>query len=119
MLRSQNQFNLLIKNIRSGVALIDDTGKFTVVNPSFLRMFGLKDDETINNVNDKNWNDWQVFESDGTLLHVDEHPVRKVFLTGKAVRDKLVGVRLRLAEISFGCLLVRIQCLDQMELSNQ
>jgi len=40
MLRSQNQFNLLIKNIRSGVALIDDTGKFTVVNPSFLRMFG-------------------------------------------------------------------------------
>jgi len=42
----------------------------------------------------KNWNDWQVFESDGTLLHVDEHPVRKVFLTGKAVRDKLVGVRL-------------------------
>jgi PAS domain S-box-containing protein len=94
MLRSQNQFNLLIKNIRSGVVLIDDTGKFTVVNPSFLWMFGLKDDETINNVNDKNWNDWQVFESDGTLLHVDEHPVRKVFLTGKAVRDKLVGVRL-------------------------
>ena len=94
MLQSQNQFNLVIKNIRSGVALIDDTGKFTVVNPSFLRMFGLKDDETINNVNDKNWNDWQVFESDGTLLHVDEHPVRKAAITGKLVRDKLVGVRL-------------------------
>lgn len=94
MLPSQNQFNLLILNIKSGVALIDDTGKFTVVNPSFLRMFGLKDDETIINVNDKNWSDWQVFESDGTLLHVDEHPVRKAAITGKPVKDKLIGVRL-------------------------
>ena len=94
MLQSQNQFNLLIKNIRSGVALIDSTGTFTVVNPSFLQMFGLKDDETLKNVNDKNWNDWQVFESDGTLLHIDEHPVRKAAITGKPVRDKLVGVRL-------------------------
>ena len=94
MLQGQNQFNLLLKNIRSGVALIDDAGKFTVVNPSFLRMFGLNDDETINNVNDKNWNDWQVFESDGTLLHVDEHPVRKAAITGKPVKDKLVCVRL-------------------------
>ena len=94
LLQSQNQFNLLIKNIRSGVALIDDKGSFTVVNPSFLRMFGLKKDETINNVNDKNWNDWQVFESDGTLLQVDEHPVRKAAITGRPVKDKLVGVRL-------------------------
>ncbi len=94
MLQSQDRFNLLIKNIRSVVALIDDTGKFTVVNPSFLRMFGLKNDETINNVNDKNWNDWQVFESDGTLLHVDEHPVRKAAITGKPVKNKLVCVRL-------------------------
>jgi PAS domain S-box-containing protein len=95
MLEIQNQFDLLIKNIRSGVALIDSTGTFTVVNPSFLQMFGLKDDETIKNVNDNNWNDWQVFESDGTtLLQIDEHPVRKAAITGKPVRDKLVGVRL-------------------------
>jgi PAS domain S-box-containing protein len=76
------------------MALIDSTGMFTVVNPSFLQMFGLKNDETIKNVNDKNWNDWLVFESDGTLLHIDEHPVRKAAITGKPVRDKLVGVRL-------------------------
>jgi PAS domain S-box-containing protein len=94
MFQSQNQFNLLIKNIRSGMALIDSTGTFTIVNPSFLQMFGLKNDETIKNVNDKNWNDWQVFERDGTLLPIDEHPVRKAAITGKPVRDKLVGVKL-------------------------
>ncbi|MDQ5986581.1 MAG: Adaptive-response sensory-kinase SasA [Syntrophus sp. SKADARSKE-3] len=92
--RSENRLNILIKNIKSGVSLIDDTGKFSIVNPTFLQMFGLKDGETIKSVNDQNWGDWQVFESDGTLLHVDEHPVRKVVLTGKSVVNKFVGVRL-------------------------
>ena len=92
--RSENRLNVLIENVKSGVALIDDTGKFGIVNPAFLLMFGLEDRETIKSINDQNWGDWQVFESDGTLLHVDEHPVRKVALTGKAVIDKLVGVRL-------------------------
>lgn len=91
--QSRNHFSTLIRNIRSGVALVDGTGEFTVVNPSFLRMFGLKDDETIENVNEQNWSSWQLLESDGTLLPVSEHPIRKAAATGKAVSNKLVGVR--------------------------
>ncbi len=93
--KSQNQFKTLIRNLSSGVALIDEYGKFTVVNPAFLRMFGLSEDQSdIKNINDQNWGEWQVFEEDGTLLHVDDHPVRKAAMTGKPVQNKLVGVML-------------------------
>ncbi len=93
--KSQNQFRTLIRNLSSGVALVDEHGKFTIVNPAFLRMFGLsKDQSDIKNVNDQNWGEWQVFDEDGALLHVDDHPVRKAAMTGKPVQNKLVGVRL-------------------------
>jgi len=36
---------------------------------------------------------WRVFDEREALLDVDEHPVRKAAVTGKAVRNKLVGVR--------------------------
>jgi PAS domain S-box-containing protein len=93
--KSENQFRVLIDNLSSGVALVDEHGKFTIYNPAFLQMFGLfEDPSNIKNVNDQNWSDWQVFGEDGTLLHVDDHPVRKAAMTGKPVSNKLVGVRL-------------------------
>ncbi|RQW81060.1 MAG: PAS domain S-box protein [Methanothrix sp.] len=93
--KSENRFKVLIDNLSSGVALIDENGKFTIYNPAFLQMFGLlKDSFDIKNVNDQNWDDWKVFEGDGTLMHVDEHPVRKAALTGKPVRNKPICVRL-------------------------
>ena len=93
--KSENQFKVLIDNLSSGVALVDEHGKFTIYNPAFLQMFGLfEDPSNIKNVNDQNWSDWQVFGEDGTLLHVDDHPVRKAAMTGKPVSNKLVGVKL-------------------------
>jgi PAS domain S-box-containing protein len=91
----EDRFRVLIENLRSGVALIDESGQFSVYNSSFLRLFGLSKDSDIMSVNNQKWSDWKVYEEDGkTLLHVDEHPVRKVAMTGKPVRNKLVGVRL-------------------------
>ncbi len=92
--KSEGQFKALIENLSSGVALVDESSKFTIYNPAFLKMFGLSEDTDIKNVNDQNWSDWQVYEEDGTLLHVDNHPVRKAAMTGKPIRNKLVGVRL-------------------------
>jgi PAS domain S-box-containing protein len=91
---SEARFRILTTNLSSGVALIDEDGKFALYNPAFLTMFGLTEDRSVRNVNDQNWGDWQVFEPDGTLLHLDDHPVRRAALTGQAVRNKLVGVRL-------------------------
>ncbi len=93
--KSRDQFTALIQNVNSGVALIDEQGKFLIVNPMFMRLFGLADDpDSILNVNSQDWSAWQVFAEDGTLLHVDDHPIRKAALTGQAVRNKLVGMRL-------------------------
>jgi PAS domain S-box-containing protein len=92
--QSETCFRILTTNLSSGVALIDEDGKFALYNPAFLTMFGLAEDSSTRSVNDHNWGDWQVFEEDGTLLDVDDHPVRKAVLTGQAVRNKLVGVRL-------------------------
>lgn len=91
--QSEERFRVLIANLSSGVALIDQDGKFAVHNTAFLRMFGLPEDTTINNVNDRHWAEWQVYDEDGSLLDVDEHPVRKAALTGEPVHGKLVGVR--------------------------
>ena len=90
---SRNQFAVLTHNVNTGVALIDDEGKFVIVNPAFLRLFDLPSESDLRNVNDRDWGQWRVFGEDGELLDVDEHPVRKAALTGKAVRDSLVAVK--------------------------
>ncbi|MDD5657642.1 MAG: PAS domain-containing protein, partial [Elusimicrobia bacterium] len=87
------RFRILTENLASGVALIDDAGRFVIVNPAFLEIFELPKRSDIRNVNDRNWADWKVFEESGALLDVDEHPVRKAARTGEAVRNRLVGVR--------------------------
>jgi PAS domain S-box-containing protein len=93
LLQSRNQFRVLTQNIDAGVALVDEHGQFAIVNPVFLRLFDLPDGSSIKNVNDCDWVKWQVFEENGELVHVDEHPVRKAVLTNRAVRDRLVGVK--------------------------
>ncbi len=90
--RSEAQFKALFQNLHSAVALIDEQGKFSIVNPSFPRMFDLVENTEINNVNDSDWSQWLVFDKLGGLLEVDEHPVGKAVMTGSAVRDKLVNI---------------------------
>ncbi len=91
--QSADQFRTLIKNVNSGVALVDEDGRFTVVNPSFMQIFGLDSELDILNVNSQDWSRWEVYGEDGKLLHVDDHPVRKVAMTGKPVKDQLVELR--------------------------
>jgi PAS domain S-box-containing protein len=92
--KNEKLLKTVLDNVNSGVALIDETGKFSVYNPLFLKLFGLSQDSTVKNVNDQNWADWKVYNEDGSLLHVDDHPVRKAAITGKKVDQKLVGVKL-------------------------
>ncbi len=90
---SEQLFRVLFQNLQSAVALVNEHGEFTIINQSFLRVFDLADDSNIKNVNDRDWSQWQVFDEQGALLDVDEHPVRKVALTGRPVRDQLVAVK--------------------------
>ncbi len=101
----EERFRVLTDNLSSGVALIDESGNFAQFNPAFLKMFGLADDALANDpladdpsgiedINDQNWADWQVFDEDGALLDVDDHPIRKAARTRKPIRNKLVNVRL-------------------------
>ncbi len=90
---SENQFRVLTENLQSAVALIDDQGRFSIVNRSFLRLFDISVDADIKNVNDRDWSLWQVFDEQGVLLDVDEHPVRRAARTRRPVKDKLVAVR--------------------------
>ncbi len=91
--RTNENFRVLTQNLSSGVALIDEHGRFSIVNAAFLRIFELPEESDIKNVNDRNWADWKVFDENGTLLDVDEHPVRKAAITGKPVLNQLVSVR--------------------------
>jgi PAS domain-containing protein len=90
---NEQQFRVLIQNLKSAVALINESGEFAIVNQAFLRIFELNDDSSILNVNEHDWSKWKVFDEEGLLLDVDEHPVRKAALTGTPVRDKLVAVK--------------------------
>ena len=90
---SEKQFKVLTENVESAVALIDESGAFSIVNSSFLGIFDIPPDATILNVNDRDWSQWQVFDERGTLLEVDEHPVRKAALTRTVVKNQLVAVK--------------------------
>ncbi len=93
--QSEDRFRVLTNNLSSGVALIDEFGKFVLYNPAFLKMFGLVNDSSnIMDINDQKWADWQVFDEDGALFDVDYHPLRLAALTGESVRNKLVSVKL-------------------------
>ncbi len=88
------EFEVLIEELHSGVALIDAGGRFTLYNHRFLEMFGLARDADVENVNSQNWAAWQVLDEDGRLLAVDEHPVRQAARTRRPVHGRLVAVRL-------------------------
>ena len=90
---SEEQFRVLTQNLQSGVALIDGRGSFIIVNTSFLRMFDLSPDADILNINSRDWSLWQVFNENGALLDIDEHPVRKAALTRTAMKNRLIAVR--------------------------
>jgi PAS domain S-box-containing protein len=92
VLQNEQLLHSIIENVSSGVALIDETGKFEVYNPVFLKLFGLSPDATIKNVNDQDWSQWQVFDENKNLLQVDDHPVRKAAITGKLVKNQLVAM---------------------------
>lgn len=90
---SERQFRVLTQNLRSAVALINKQGEFAIVNQTFLRMFDLPENASIKNVNDRDWSQWQVFDEQGALLEVDDHPVRHAALTLSRVQDRLVAVK--------------------------
>jgi len=90
--KSKIQFQVLMNNLKSGVALVDETGQFSLVNPAFMKMFGLDEEMDIFNVNSQNWDKWKVYGEDNNLLKLDEHPVRKSILTGETVENQLVSV---------------------------
>jgi len=90
---SENQFGVLVQNLQTAVALVNEHGEFKIVNQAFLRTFDLPDDANVKNVNDRDWSQWQVLDESGSLLAVDEHPVREAALKGSHVRDKLVAVK--------------------------
>jgi len=94
LLKNEKLLKSVLDNVNSGVALIDEAGRFTLYNPLFLKLFGLSEDSNIKNVNDQNWAEWRVFNEDGTLLQVDDHPVRKAANSGKRIDQQLVGVKL-------------------------
>lgn len=94
LLRDEDVFTSILENLNLGVALINKEGMFVSYNKMFLTLFGLSEESTIKNVNDQNWAEWQVFDENLNLFHVDDHPVRKAAITGKMVKNQLAGVRL-------------------------
>ena len=90
---SEQQFRVLIQNLVSAVALVNECGEFTIVNKAFLRLFDLDEQAGILNLKSRDWGHYRVFDEQGRLLDPDEHPVRKAILTGIAVKDALVAMQ--------------------------
>ena len=89
----EEELRVLAHNLVSAVALINARGELSIVNKSFLDIFDLDEHSSILNINSRDWSQWRVFDENGRLLDVDEHPVRQAVLTRLAVRDKLVAMQ--------------------------
>ena len=90
--KKENLFNSFLENLNTALALIDESGKYVLFNQAFLKLFGLSKESTIKDLNDQDWSKWHIFNTNFEKLHVDEHPVRKALITGKPVKDQLIGV---------------------------
>ena len=75
--RNEEQLLVLIENLRSAVALIDETGKFVLFNPAFLRIFGLSSESDILNINSQDWGRWKVYGEDGKTIRRRGSPRKK------------------------------------------
>jgi PAS domain S-box-containing protein len=93
LLRKENFTDSFLASVNSGLAVIDKKGNVGFTNPAFLKLFGISDKSTIKNLFDSDWDRWQVYTHNYELLPFEEHPVRKAAITGKHIKDQLVGLR--------------------------
>ena len=87
---SENKYRTLFENMEQGVFYQKNTGEFFDVNSRALELFGLTRDEFLGRTSKHP--DWEVFDEEGNPLPPEDHPSTKVFQSGRAVRDQVVGV---------------------------
>lgn len=88
--KSEENFRLLIYNLKQGVVLMDSDGIVTICNQSFLDIFGLQEEQVMHrNPLDTSWN---TIREDGSILPIEEYPIYTTFKTKTPVHDVVIGV---------------------------
>jgi PAS domain S-box-containing protein len=92
--KSEERFKALVKNLESGVFLIDGDGKFAIYNLAFLQIFNISEQELEHmKIQDLRWHTWNVVDKDGTALRFESHPVQFARLNRKPVKNQVIGIR--------------------------
>jgi PAS domain S-box-containing protein len=87
---SEEKYRILFENMAPGVFYQRRDGSLFDVNPAAIKMFGLPYDQFIGK--DSYDPQWKVVSETGEVLTPEQHPSMIALLTGKPVRDMVVGV---------------------------
>ena len=89
--RSEERYRQLIEDLPSGVVHVSMAGEIALANKEAQRILGLSFDA----MTERYVNDWEgdTLREDGSVCPVDEYPVSKCLMSGKAQGPTIVGVR--------------------------
>lgn len=88
--KNEEKYHSLFESMAQGVFYQEADGRLIDVNPAALGMFGVTRDEFMGRTS---YNvEWRVVNENEELLKPEEHPSMIALLSGKPVRDMLVGV---------------------------
>jgi PAS domain S-box-containing protein len=73
---SDQSFRILIHNLRSGVVLVEASGRFSIYNPAYLQIFGFADEDMKGlNIDSPEWNSLLAFDKDGNKQILSGHGI--------------------------------------------
>ncbi|WP_292387686.1 PAS domain S-box protein [Methanosarcina sp. UBA5] len=91
---SELRFKALVKDLESGVFLIDGEGKFAIYNPAFLQIFNISEQELEHiKIQNLGWDTWNVVDKDGNALRFESHPVQYARINRKPLKNQVIGIR--------------------------
>lgn len=89
--KSEEKYRKLITGMNDGVMLLDHNGKVVSTNPAAQNILGTSSDDIIKNY-PKDTGINYIYEN-GTFFPVEEHPATITLKTGKAIHNKILGLK--------------------------
>lgn len=91
--RAEQYFRTVVDSIAEGIIVVDRAGRVTTANPAAKAITGVDlpvgDDE-----NATLFSDFEVFDSEGRALTIEQHPICQVMTTGIPLAGEVLGVDL-------------------------
>lgn len=86
----QSQYRFMFENMTHGAFFQDADGTLVDINEVALKLLGLTRDQFLSRTSYHP--DWRIVDQAGTLLLPEQHPSMVSLLSGRSIKDRIIGV---------------------------